>query len=166
MTTKSIIKSAWAEDMVQFLYHLYPDTRKIKLKIIKCSIVFNKTCLCVCVYIYIYIYIWSHRYWSLSKLFCSIWQWLDIQGSIPGWIIPKTQKKSYLIFPCLTVSIIRPISTVKWSNQGIGVPPSPTPRCSSCWKRSFRVTHFTLIFGCVCVCIYIYIYICVCVCLL
>ena len=67
MTTKSIVESAWVEDMGQFLYHLDPDTRKItrklekiKAKIIKCPIVFNKICLndiyiymsvcaCVCV---------------------------------------------------------------------------------------------------------------------
>ena len=53
ITTKSMVESAWAEDMGQFLYHLDPNTRKIrslekiKLKIIneQCSIVFNKTCL-------------------------------------------------------------------------------------------------------------------------
>ena len=51
MITKSMVESAWAEDMGQFLYHLDPDIRKIKsrleklqLKIIKCSIFFNKTC--------------------------------------------------------------------------------------------------------------------------
>ena len=50
--TKSMVKSAWAEDMGQFLYHLDPNTRKItKLEKItiknnkQCSIVFNKTCL-------------------------------------------------------------------------------------------------------------------------
>ena len=42
MTTKSMVESAYAEDMGQFLYHLDPDTRKItgslekrKLKMIK-----------------------------------------------------------------------------------------------------------------------------------
>ena len=29
MTTKSMVESAWAEDMGQFLYHLDPNTRKI-----------------------------------------------------------------------------------------------------------------------------------------
>ena len=54
MMNKSMVKSAWAEDMGQFLYHLDPNTRKItrslekiKLKIInkQSSIIFNKTCL-------------------------------------------------------------------------------------------------------------------------
>ena len=75
MTIKSMVVSAWAEDMGQFLYHLNPDKRKIRrtleklqLKIKKqCSIVFNKTCLnnnllpkytLFNIYIYIYIYIY------------------------------------------------------------------------------------------------------------
>ena len=33
--------------------------------------------------------------------------------------------------PCVTLSIIRYGSRVKWSNPGKGVAPSPTPWCSS-----------------------------------
>ena len=51
-------------------------------------------------------------------------------GSIPDRIIAKTQKW-YLIPPCLTLCTIRYGSRVKWSNQGNGVAPSPTHRCSS-----------------------------------
>ena len=40
---------------------------------------------------------------------------------------------------CLTLSNIRYVSSVKWSNPGKGVAPSPTPRCSSYWKGSFRI---------------------------
>ena len=40
----------------------------------------------------------------------------------------------------LTLSIIRYGSRVKWSNPGKGVAPFPTPRCSSYWKGSLRVT--------------------------
>ena len=42
-------------------------------------------------------------------------------GSIPGRVIP----------PYLTLSNIRYISRVKWSNPGKVVVPSPTPWCSS-----------------------------------
>ena len=42
--------------------------------------------------------------------------------------------------PCLTLSIIRYGSRVKWSNPGKGVAPSPTPWCSSYRKGSLRVT--------------------------
>ena len=48
-------------------------------------------------------------------------------------------KKWYLMPPCLTLSMIRYGSRVKWSNPGNGVAPSPTPRCSSSWKGSLRV---------------------------
>ena len=49
-------------------------------------------------------------------------------------------KKWYLMPPCLTLSIIRYGSRVKWSNSGKGVAPSPTPWCSSYRKGSLRVT--------------------------
>ena len=49
------------------------------------------------------------------------------------------KEKWYLIPPCLTLSIIKYISRVKWSNPGKGVVPSPTPRCSSYWKGSLQV---------------------------
>ena len=60
------------------------------------------------------------------------------QGSIPGRVIPKTQKKKkkkkkkwYLISPCLTLNIIRHVSRVKWSNPGKGVTSFATPQCNS-----------------------------------
>ena len=58
-------------------------------------------------------------------------------GSFPGCVILKTFKKWYLIPPCLTLSIIRYVSRVKWSNPGKGVAPSPTPRCGGYWKGAF-----------------------------
>ena len=51
---------------------------------------------------------------------------LGSQGSIPGRVIPKTFKKWYLIPLCLTLSITRYVSRVKWRNAGKGVAPSPT----------------------------------------
>ena len=57
-------------------------------------------------------------------------------GSIPGRVIPKTLKMVLY----LTLSILRYVSRVKWSNPGKGVAPSPTPRGSSYWKGSFQVT--------------------------
>ena len=62
----------------------------------------------------------------------------DIVGSISGRVIPKTQKW-YLVPPCLTLSNIRYVLRVKWSNPGKGVAPSPIPRCSSYWKGSLLV---------------------------
>ena len=66
------------------------------------------------------------------------------QGSIPGWVIPKTQKR-YLMPPCLTLSITRYGSRVKWNNPRKGIAPSSTPQCSSYWKGSLWVT---LNYGC------------------
>ena len=50
--TKIMVESSGVKDMGQFLYNLDPDTRKLTrtfeklpLKIIKCSIVLNKTCI-------------------------------------------------------------------------------------------------------------------------
>ena len=49
-------------------------------------------------------------------------------------------KKWYLMPPCLTFSIIRYRSRVKWSNPGKGVAPSPTSWCSSYRKGNLRLT--------------------------
>ena len=60
-------------------------------------------------------------------------------GSIPGRIIPKTQKW-YLMPPCLTLRIVSYQSRVKWGNPGKEVAPSPKPCCSSYRKGSLRFT--------------------------
>ena len=69
-------------------------------------------------------------------------------------------KKWYLMPPCLTLSIIRYGSRVKWHNTGKGVALSPTPWCSKLLKREpsghprlWSLTLLTYIY------IYIYIYI-------
>ena len=50
-------------------------------------------------------------------------------GSIPGPIIQKILKW-YLIYPCVTLSIIRYVSRGKWSNPGKGVALFATTWCS------------------------------------
>ena len=47
------------------------------------------------------------------------------------------------MLPCLTLSIIRKWSRVKWSNPEKGVAPSPTHWYSSYRKGSLRVANFT-----------------------
>ena len=73
-------------------------------------------------------------------------------------------KKWYLMPPCLTLSIIRYGSRVKWSNPGKWVAPSPTPLCSKLSKREPsghpRLWSPTLLTICMCVCVCV----CVCVC--
>ena len=57
------------------------------------------------------------------------------QGSIPGQVIPKTQKM-VLDASLLNSAFKRYRSRVKWSNPGKGVAPSSTPWCSSYRKGS------------------------------
>ena len=84
-------------------------------------------------------------------------------GSIPGRVIPKTQK---MVLDASLLNTqhykVRIKGKVEQSREGVA--PSPTPWCSSYRKGSLRVTldygrqlyFFTYI--------YIYIYVCVCVC--
>ena len=72
----------------------------------------------------------------MSRVFASD---SEDRGSIPGRVHTRLQKW-YLIPPCLTLSIIRYGSRVKWSNPGNGITPSPIPQCGNYWKGSLRVT--------------------------
>ena len=101
-------------------------------------------------YIYIYIYIYK----CVECL-------LVVQET---WVQPQVASyqrllKCYLIPPCLTLSNIRYVSRVKWSNPWKELAPSHRTRCSSYWKGSLLVTLdngcqlYLLLF------IYIYIYI-------
>ena len=94
-------------------------------------------------------------WWWWWYVFLLIDQW-SICGSFALWVecSPKSRKvgvqsqvelyqrlkKWYLIPPRLTLSIIRYVSRVKWSNPGEGLVPSPTSWCSSYWKGILRVT--------------------------
>ena len=55
---------------------------------------------------------------------------LDL-GSIPGRVIPKTQKMVLDSALLNTQNYKVRIKVVKWSNPGKGVAPSPTLRCCS-----------------------------------
>ena len=50
------------------------------------------------------------------------------RGSIPGRVIPKTQK---MVLDAALLSTQHYKVRVKWSNPGKGVAPFPTPQCSS-----------------------------------
>ena len=65
------------------------------------------------------------------------------RSSIRDRVIPKTQK-FYLMPPCLTLSIIRYVSRVKWSNSEKEVTPCPTPGVVIIVKRSYG--SLTLLF--------------------
>ena len=68
---------------------------------------------------------------KLLLLTFSVRQWPGRAGFNPRSSHTEDSKKWYLIFPCLTLSIIKCGSRVKWSNRGKGVTPSSTLRCSS-----------------------------------
>ena len=78
-----------------------------------------------------------------------------------------------MIHSCLTLSNIRYVSRIKWSNPGKGVAPSPKPRCSNYWKGSVlgaldygHQLYYIYICVCVCVpvCVRVYVFTSVCVC--
>ena len=52
------------------------------------------------------------------------------KGSILGRVIPKTEK---MVFDAALLNT--QLYKVKWNNPGNGVASSPTPRCSSYWKK-------------------------------
>ena len=54
-------------------------------------------------------------------------------GSIPGRVLPKTQKR-YLYASLLNTQHYKVRIKSKWSNPGRGVASSTTPRCRSYWK--------------------------------
>ena len=64
----------------------------------------------------------------------------------PGRSHIKNSKKQHLIPHCLTFSIIRYVSRVKWSNPEKGVASSPILRCSSYWKGGLRVANLYYIY--------------------
>ena len=69
----------------------------------------------------------------------SVCQWSERPGFNPSSSHTKNSKKWYLMLLCLTLSIIRHRSGVKWSNTGNRVAPSHTSQFSSYWKGSLRV---------------------------
>ena len=87
----------------------------------------------------VYDIIQSDRKWTISQMSRVFANCVGDRGSIPGRVIPNTQKW-YLRPPYLTLSIIRYGSRVKWSNPGNGVAPSPTPQGGGYWKGNLRVT--------------------------
>ena len=82
----------------------------------------------------------------------SVLQWSGRPGFNSRSSHTRNSKNGSLKPFCLTLSIIRYGSRVKWRNQGKGVAPSPTPWCSSYRKGSLWVTldsghqHYLLIY--------------------
>ena len=94
---------------------------------------------CVCLVVNTYIFVnWTLAWWlECSPMAQETW----VQSQVESY----QRQKWYLIPPCLTLSNIRYLSRVKWSNPRKGVAPFPTPWCSSYWKGSLLVA---LDYGC------------------
>ena len=87
--------------------------------------------------------LWSRFWVHITKPFKKKWL-IGLAGRVftngPGDLgLNQRLLRWYLIHPCLTLSNIRYVSRVKWSNPGKGVAPSLTPQCSSYWKGSLLV---------------------------
>ena len=86
--------------------------------------------------------IWVWYYPSINSIpssWRSVCQCPGHRDSIPGRVMPKTQKW-YLKPLCLTLSHIIYGSRVKWGNPGMGVELSPIPWCRSYQNGSLQVT--------------------------
>ena len=81
-------------------------------------------CVCVCVCVY---------YWLIGLVARVFASWSGRPAFDPRSCNTKDYKNGtwYLKRFCLTLSNIRYVSRVKWSNPGKGVAASPTPRCCS-----------------------------------
>ena len=88
----------------------------------------------------IYIFFTEYNVWfglafvynvSMLVLFSPMVRETWVQSQVESY---QRLKKWYLMPPCLTLSIIRYGTRVKWSNPGKGVAPSPTPWCSKLSK--------------------------------
>ena len=88
---------------------------------------------------YYYYYYYYYYYFLIGIMVRVFANGLGDLGSIPGRVIPQTKKWS-LMPPCLTLSITRNASRVKWSNPEKRKVPPPTYWCSSYRKGSLRVT--------------------------
>ena len=85
------------------------------------------------IYIYIYIY-------RLTGIMVGVFaNGSGDRDSIPSRVIPKTQKM-LLDASLLNTQHYTELIKGKWSNLEKEVAPTPTPRYSSCWKGSLRVS--------------------------
>ena len=82
----------------------------------------------ICIQLYDFKYSYLIIIWFVKWLESSPMAWeTGVQSQVKSY---QRLKKWYLMPPCLTLSIIRYVSRVKWSNPEKGVALSPTPRCS------------------------------------
>ena len=96
-----------------------------------------------------------HIFWSIGVVGRVFTNGPGAWSSIPGRVIPKTQKM-VLNATLLNTQYYKVRIKGKWSNPGKGITSNPKNLSSSCWKEGLRVAldygpHLTY-------CLYIYIY--------
>ena len=105
--------------------------------------VYTYILMCTNINIHTYIYTFVHKYMRIDQVIGLMSRGSTNRsgdlGSIPCWVILKTQKM-VLEATLLNTQHIRQESRVKWRNPENGGEPSPIPRCCSYWKRSLQVT--------------------------
>ena len=104
----------------------------------------------VCMYLYIYIYLnmrvlVKYLYVYVCENTCvyiyvykRVHQWSRDWNSVPGQVIPKTQKMVHDAF-LLKTQYYKIWIKGKWSNPGKETTSSSKPLCSSYWKGSLQV---------------------------
>ena len=94
------------------------------------------------------LYLWGNYFAFIKKSYLlnnSLYVYIYIRvfangpgdlGSVPGRVIPKTQK---MVLDTSLLNTQHYKVRIKWSDPGEGVAPSLTPRCSRYWKGSLWV---------------------------
>ena len=113
-----------------------------------------RVCVCACVCVCVHICV------CVSSMTRGTWVQIEIESY-------QRLKKWYFISPCLTLSIIRYGSRVKWGNPGKAVAPSLTPWCGRYREGSLLVTSTTVanllmyVYRSVCIYIHVCMYVCI-----
>ena len=137
----------WTQVAVMITITLWVPQHITYLCVSVCIYVYICVCVCVCEQMSVDIYI--------GIMVREFMNGLEDQSSIPGGVIPKTQKM-VLDASLLNIQHYNVWIKGKWSNPRKGVVPSSTPWFSSYWKGSLQVT---LDYNWLTYFIYIYIYI-------
>ena len=105
------------------------------------SWVLGHICTLLSVHLYLTLIHWPYVLYSFLTRTVHYVREIGVKSHVESY---QRLKKWYLIPPCLTLSIIRYVSRVKWIKSRKGVASYPTPRCSSYWKGALRLPSPTV----------------------
>ena len=137
MYTHEHVNKAYIQNMYSYTHiHIYTHTyTQTHTHTYICMYVYTHTHIYTHTHTHTHTHIYIYMYVCMQPTHCPVGRVFanapgDL-GSIQVESYQRLLKQWYLIPRCLTFSIIRYVSRVKWSNPGKRVVPSPTPRCSS-----------------------------------